>query len=282
MGERISNSLRLARASWEVLRADRELVIFPIVSAIAAAILVALFAIPLWAVGFFDNIEESGSPGAASYVVLFLFYVVLYTIINFCNAALVGAALVRLRGGDPTAADGFRLAVRRLGPIVGYALIGATVGVVLQAIRERSGLLGNIIAGLIGMAWGLVTYLVVPVLVVEEIGPVESIKRSAALFRRTWGEQVIGNVGIGLVIGLVTFGAIMAGVVLVAIAAAIGGIVLAIIAGVPVVLAIAAIISVGAALKGIYTAALYRFAADDATSTFFPDDLIRNAFVPKS
>lgn len=279
--ERFSNSLRLARASWEVLKADRELVIFPVVSAIAAAILALLFAIPLWTSGFFDRLEEGGSPDAASYVVLFLFYVVLYTIINFCNAALVGAALIRLRGGDPTAADGFRLASKRVGPIVGYALIGATVGVILQAIRERSGLLGNIVAGLIGMAWGLVTYLVVPVLVVEEIGPVESIKRSAALLKRTWGEQVIGNAGIGLVVGLVAVAAVLVGVVLVAIGNAIGGVVLAVIVGAIVVLAVAAIIAVGAALKGIYTAALYRYAAENSASGFFPEELIRHAFVPK-
>src|SRR5262245_15937191 len=93
MGERFANSWTLAKASWEVLKADRELSVFPVVSAIAAAILVALFAIPLWATGFFDNVDDGGSPGAASYLVLFLFYLVLYTIINFCNAALVGAAL---------------------------------------------------------------------------------------------------------------------------------------------------------------------------------------------
>ncbi|MCC6790604.1 MAG: hypothetical protein IT336_02910 [Thermomicrobiales bacterium] len=279
--ERFANSWRLTKASWAVLKTDKELIVFPIVSAIAAALVALLFAVPLWVSGYFDRVDEEGVSNIASYAVLFVFYLVLYTVINFCNAALVGAALIRLRGGDPTAADGFRMATHRMGPIVGYALIGATVGVILQAIRDKSGLLGDLVAGFTEMAWGLATYLVVPVLVVENVGPVEAVKRSAALFKRTWGEQVIGNAGIGLAVGLVVIAAIAIGTALIVIASSIGGTVLAIVIGAVVVLAIAAIIAVGAALKGIYTAALYGYAADGAPGSFFPDDLIRGAFVPK-
>jgi hypothetical protein len=279
--QRFSNSWRLAQASWAVLKADKELIVFPVVSAIAAAIVALLFVVPLWASGYFDRLSEDGVSNVASYAILFVFYLVLYTIINFCNAALVGAALIRLRGGDPTAADGFRLATSRLGPIVGYAVIGATVGVVLQAIRDRSGFLGDLFAGLTEVAWGIATYLVVPVLVVENVGPIDAVKRSAALLKRTWGEQVIGNAGIGLAIGLVVFAAVVAGALLIWVAAAIGGVALAVGIGAIVVLAVAVLIAIGAALKGIYTAALYRYATDGTTGAFFPDDLVRNAFVPK-
>jgi hypothetical protein len=278
---KFSNSMRLVEASWQVLKADKELIVFPIVSAIAAAIVALLFAIPLWVSGFFDRLDDNGASNGGVYVVLFAFYLVLYTVINFCNAALVGAALIRLRGGDPTASDGFRIAARRLGPIVGYAVIGATLGVVLQAIRNRSGIVGDIIAGITEIAWGLVTYLVVPVLVVEEVGPIEAIQRSGSLLKRTWGEQVIGNAGIGLVVGLFFVLAAMLGGILIAVGSSIGGVVLAVIIAVLVGLVLAAMIAVGASLKGIYTAALYRYAAEGDASTYFPADLIRNAFVPK-
>jgi hypothetical protein len=279
---RFSNSWSLAQASWSVLKADKELIVFPVVSAIAAAIVALLFAVPLWVSGYFDRLDEGGASNVVNYAVLFAFYLVLYTIINFCNAALVGAALVRLRGGDPTAADGFRLASQRLGPIVGYSLIGATVGVVLQAIRDRSGILGDVVAGLTEIAWGVATYLVVPVLIVEEVGPIEAVKRSASLLKRTWGEQVIGNAGIGLVVGLAVVAAAIAGAVLIWIAAAIGGVILAVGVGAVVALGLATMIAIGAALKGIYTAALYRYATDGTTGAFFDESLVRNAFVPKT
>ena len=104
--------------------------------------------------------------------------------IFFCNTALVGAALIRLRGGDPTVADGFRIAASRVGPILGYALIAATVGMVLRAISERSGFLGRLVVSLVGFAWNLATFLVVPVLVVEDVGPIEAVQRSASYLGR--------------------------------------------------------------------------------------------------
>ncbi len=102
------------------------------------------------------------------------------TVIFFCNTALVGAALIRLRGGDPTVADGFRIAASRVGPILGYAFIAATVGMVLRAISERSGFLGRLVVSLVGFAWNLATFLAVPVLVVEDVGPIEAVQRSAS------------------------------------------------------------------------------------------------------
>lgn len=278
---KFSNSLQLVKASWSVLRTDKELIIFPIVSAIAAAIVALLFALPLWVSGFFDRLNEGGASQIIGFAVLFVFYLVLYTVINYCNAALVGAALIRLRGGDPTASDGFQIARSHIRPIIGYALIGATVGVVLQIIRDKTDFLGDLLAGLADAAWGVLTFLVVPILVVEDIGPIDAIKRSGTLLKKTWGEQVIGNAGIGLVMALIVIAAMLAGAALIAVAAAIGGPVLAILVGVAVVLVVAAIIAVGSALKGIYTAALYRYATEGSTGGFFSDDLIKNAFIAK-
>jgi hypothetical protein len=208
-------------------------------------------------------------------------YVVLYTIVNYCNAALIGAALIRLRGGDPSAGDGFKIANQHLGPIVGYALIGATVGLAMQAIKERAGFLGQIIAWLGQTAWNIATFLVIPVLIVEGVGPIEAVKRSAALLKRTWGEQIVGNAGIGLVFGLVGFGVVVAGGVLVFLAAATGVVALIVLMAAIAAAAFAAVLAVGAALKGIYTAALYRYAAEGQTDLFFPNDLVQTAFAPK-
>lgn len=279
---RIGNSWRLIKASAAVLMADKRLVIFPIVSGIASAIVVLFLAGAFWATGLFDQLNGDGHFSATNVAALFVFYLVLAIIINFCNAALVGAALMRLRGGNPTVGDGFRLAADRMGPILGYSLISATVGVILQAIRDRGGTLGEIGAGLAGGVWGIVTYLVLPVLVVENIGPVEAIKRSGSLLRRTWGEQIVGGFGLGLAI---VAGAIIAaaiGVPIILLGNAIGSLALIVVGVIVLVALLATAAIIGSALKGIYTAALYRYAADGATDSYFDADLIHQAFQPKS
>ncbi len=144
-------------------------------------------------------------------VFLLAFYLAQYTVIFFCNTALVGAAMIRLDGGDPSVSDGFRIASERIGKIVAYAFISATVGMFFRWLSEK-GFLGRIVAGLIGVTWNIATYLVVPVLVVEDVGPIEAIKRSAALLRQSWGEQIAGHVGISVVFGFLTLGIMLAAV----------------------------------------------------------------------
>ena len=195
MFERISNSWKLAKASASVLNADKELMIFPALSAVMLVLVTVAFALPI----FLTENAEGMLQGAASYAVAFLFYLVSYFVIFFCNSALVGAAMIRLRGGDPTVADGFRIASSKAGTIFGYALIAATVGMVLRALQERAGFIGKIIIGLIGMAWNLATFLVVPVLVTEDVSPVDAVKRSMTLLKKTWGEQVIGGFSLGAI-----------------------------------------------------------------------------------
>jgi hypothetical protein len=269
-----SRSWNLVKAAWGVLCDDKELIVFPIVSAIGAILVMIVFAIPEFL------LFSSGGNETLSYILLFVFYLFLYTVINFANSALVGAAMIRLRGGDPSLNDGFRIAFSRLGAIVGYALIAATVGIVLQALSRR-GTLANIVRSLVGLAWNLATYLVVPVLVVENVGPIEAVNRSASLLRRTWGEQVVGGAGMGLVFFLlfllttvvagigVYFGAIMNSTALIIACIVVG------------VLAFLVLALLSSTLGGIYSAAVYRYAADGEVSKQFDPELIRNAFLTK-
>ena len=131
------------------------------------------------------------------YGLLFLFYFLNYFIVIFFNSAVIACAILRMRGGEPTLSIGFNAALSRLPQIVGWALVAATVGLILRALenvaRKRGNLVGQIVAGLLGMAWSVVTFLVVPILVVEKKGPFEAVKESAALLRKTWGEQLVGG-----------------------------------------------------------------------------------------
>lgn len=280
MFDRFSRSWRLMKASASVLRQDKELMVFPLVSTIAALIVVGSFIAPIFALGWVDQLEEGTAP-VLVYGWLFLFYLVQYFVIFFFNTALVGAAMIRLEGGDPTVADGFRIATSKLVPILGYAAIAATVGMILRAIEERMGFLGHWIAGLFGAAWTVASFLVVPVLVIENVGPIDAIKRSGALLKKTWGENIIGNVGVGaaffllyLLLGVMTFVGI--GLALPAKSPVLVSTVAGLAVASFVVLAL-----VHAALSGIYSAALYRYAAVGESAGGFEASTLGEAFRPK-
>jgi hypothetical protein len=236
--------------------------------------------VPFFAVGGATS-AQNGQTNIASYVVAFIFYIVSYTVTFFFQTALVGAAMIRLDGGDPTVRDGLRIAVSRLPAILAYAVIAATVGQVLRMIAERAGILGPILAGILGFAWSVVTFLVVPVLAVEGIGPIAAIKRSGALLRQTWGEQLVGNLGISLVFGLLAAVVFVIGLVLVFALASIS--VTALVVGiVAMVLVIGLILLVGAAVQGIYTASVYRYATKGDAGTMFRPETLAQAFRSKS
>ncbi|MEN4013581.1 MAG: DUF6159 family protein [Bellilinea sp.] len=282
MFTKLSNSWELVKASFRVLGADKELVVFPIISAIGAIIVSLTFALPMFLSGLVDRMV-SDQIEITGILVIFLFYLAQYTVIFFANTALVGAAMIRLRGGDPTVGQGFRIAFSRLGSIIGYALIAATVGIILRAISERSRGLGRFAVSLIGFAWNIATFLVVPILAVEGLAPIEAIKRSAALLKKTWGEQIAGNFGIGAVFGLVSLAIILFGVVF-------GGLAIvyldtpAVAVAIFILMVIALVLLglINSTLNGIYAAAVYQYAATGDTGGFFDENLVKNSFVSRN
>ncbi|MBS1254102.1 MAG: hypothetical protein MAG451_03158 [Anaerolineales bacterium] len=280
MLERISNSWELVKASAAVLRADKELIVFPIVSSIGVLIVTATFALPMLLAGFLDTLL-AGQSEVAGVVVAFLFYVVQYLVIFSANTALVGAAMIRLQGGDPTVRDGLRITYEHLGQILGYALIAATVGMILRWVSERGGTVGRIASSLVGLAWNVATFLVVPVLVVEDVGPIDAVKRSAELLKRTWGEQIAGNLSIGLIFGLLSVVALLLGVPVIVLAIMSESIALVVLAVLVLVLVLIFLALINSTLSGIYRAAVYRYAVTGEAG-YFRQDLVENAFRHKS
>lgn len=283
MFERLSRSWNLVKASASVLQQDRELLLFPLISVGALFVVTLCFALPMFGLGALDGLSGGRNQGvsAAVYVVAFLFYFSQYFVIFFFNSALVGAAMIRLDGGNPTLADGMRIATSKVGVIAGYALIAATVGMILRIIQERVGFIGKIVVGLIGMAWNLATYLVVPVLVARDVGPVEAVKESAALFKKTWGENVVGQVGLGAAFAFIFVCVILFGIFLIAVAAMARSGFLIATAVIVTILAVAVTALVQAALSGIYAAALYRYATSGKETLGFDSNAMQLAFAPK-
>jgi hypothetical protein len=277
MFRRLSNSWALAKASASVLSADKELLVFPALSGFMLLLVTLSFAAPLFLVKQPDQLLEGG----LAYVLSFAFYLVSYFVIFFCNSALVGAALIRLKGGDPTLADGFRIAFGKAGLIFTYALLAATVGMILRAIQERAGFIGKLVVSLVGMAWNLATFLVVPVLVAENVGPIDAVKRSTELLKKTWGEQVVGNFAVSTITGLAGFVMFLIFLPLIFLAVASQSVPLIATAVIGFVLCLGLLALVNAALSGIYTAALYRYAAEGDIGQGFSPDMVQGAFRPK-
>jgi hypothetical protein len=278
MAGSFSNSWALVKASAGVLKMDKELMVFPLMSGIATLLVVASFVVPFVVSGGWQVFADGGG-SYLGFVLGFLFYLVQYTVIFFFNSALVGAALIRLDGGDPTVSDGLSIAASRMRSILGYAALAATVGMVLRFISQRTGFIGRMVVGLVGMGWTLATYLAVPILVTRNVGPIDAVKESAQLFKQTWGEQVVGNFGMGWAVVLMSLSwAIVTGgmiwlAAMIAPPAVIGAVAIG-------VAGFAFLALVSSALKGIYTAALYRYASTGHAGLFSPD-LVGNAFRPR-
>ena len=283
MFQRISMGWQLTKQSMHVLKMDKELLLFPLLSGIACLLVLASFALPLFFSGALEAIEanqENLTQNAIAWVILFAFYFVNYFVITFFNSALVGCAVIRLKGGDPTVSDGFHSAFARLPQIAGWALVSATVGLILKMIESRSERVGQIVAGLLGMAWSITTFFVVPVLVIEGLGPIESVKRSVAVMRKTWGEALVSNWGIGFIV----FGLSLIGILPIVGGAALLGSEMPVVGGILIALGVLILITVSliaSALNSIILAALYIYAAEDKMPEGFDSGLVRGAFAHK-
>ena len=281
MFERLSRSWGLIKASAGVLAKDKELLVFPLLSAACTLLVAAAFLLPALGLGALDGLRSGGGVSFAAYLLAFLFYLAQYFVIFFFNTALVGAAMIRLDGGDPTLRDGLRIASGKLVPILGYAAIAATVGMLLRAVQERAGFIGKLVSGALGVAWTLASFLVVPVLVSRDIGPLDAVRESALLLKKTWGENLIGQGGVGLVFGLLFFVLALVGVAAIVAAALTGSgtLIVLVVALVIAAMLLAALIQ--AALAGIYSAALYRYAVGEGGSEGFDAQLLGQAFRAK-
>ncbi|NND03649.1 MAG: hypothetical protein HKN91_12770 [Acidimicrobiia bacterium] len=268
---RIRNTIDIAKSSWQVLKADKELMLLPIMSTIATLITIALFAIPI----FMSNSDFANwEPTTANYIQFFIMYLALAYVTIFFNAALISAAHERLNGGDPTLGSAIRGATARAGKILPWALVAATVSFILRSLEERAGAIGRIVIGLVGMAWAVVTFLVLPIIVVEghSVGP--AVRRSVDLFKRTWGENLAAQVGFGLI----GFFAAVPGIALIVLGA-MNGLLVAVVVGIVLVAAVAIVM---ATLNGIFQVALYHFAADGTVpGGYFNDQAFAGAFRSK-
>lgn len=282
---RFSRSWQMMKQSFAILRSDKQLMLFPILSAISCLIVTTLIATG-GVIAVFPHIKAAALAGQrwqpaqspAYLLAIFAVYVANYFIIVFFNVALVGVANSRLMGGPWTFRDGIELAWNRKGTILQWAFVAATVGMVLRNLEERMGILGRIIMRFVGIAWALACYFVVPVLAFEGLSPIGAIKRSARLFRDTWGERVAGGFSLSLVflvLSLPGFGFWIAATILFHTYGMLIGLVV-------LILYLLLLSVVSSAVQGIFNTALYRYACFKQVPPAFSPELITQAWSPKS
>jgi Family of unknown function (DUF6159) len=282
---KFSRSWQMMRQSFAVLRSDKQLMLFPILSATCCLMVTTLIATG-GLIAVFPQIKAAALAGqrwepaqSPLYLLaLFAVYFVNYFIIVFFNVALVGVANSRLMGGPWTFRDGIELAWNRKGTILQWALVAATVGIILRNLEERMGILGRIIMRFVGIAWALACYFVVPVLAFEGLTPFKAIKRSARLFRDTWGERVAGGFGLALVflvLLLPGFGFWVAATI-------VGGPKGMLIGMAVLFLYLLVLAVISSAVQGIFNTALYRYACFKQVPPAFSPELITNAWTRKS
>lgn len=291
MFDNLPAGFALIKSSWNVLRTDKKLLLFPMISGVACLLVLATFVLPFalhpeW-LKFAREIHEVDDEEVITqvvplwiYGVFFAYYVVNYFVIVFCNAALISCALIRFNGGEPTLKDGFDAALNRLPQILGWAILSATIGVILKAIENTHERVGEFISGILGTAWTVITYFVVPVLVVEKVNPFQAVSRSLDLLHKTWGTALVGKLGIGFVLALLMIPGVvgvMAGFML----AAQHGVLGLAVAGLGIVYLIGWM-AASSALNGIFVGALYQYAAFGEVPNGFDRGDMDRAFAGKA
>jgi hypothetical protein len=258
-----SDSWKLTKTSFRLIAEDRALLVFPLVAGLATiAVIALLIAAEYW---FVAPVILGGGSLTTSYEVLaVVLFIVAYLATTFlsvyCTAALIGAAILKLNGQQPTASDGWKVARARIGRLTVWALITATVGLIIQAIQQRvGGIAGSLIGAAGAFSWAILTYFMIPILLFEDQRPWPALKRSGHLFTSTFGRTLVTNVVLGLLIGLGIVGGVVLGLLglylLFSGSVALGLLLIGV--GIAVAVTVAL---VGATAEGILRAALYRYA----------------------
>lgn len=283
---RLSNSWNVFKQSLTVLKQDKELLLLPVIAGIASFIMFLSFVFPAYTVGLLER-AASGTDENAEYTVyglMLVLYLILSFITIYFQSALMFGADERLGGGNPTLGSALKGANKRLGKIFVWSLFSATVSLLIQAIEAALRRAGNqiaasIIGSILGTAWTLLTFFVIPIVVFENKGPFDALKRSGSLFKQRWGESLAGHYGIGAIMALFTFLSVI-GIGFVAFLTASINPTVMIAVIVLGVLWLVFLAVLGTALSGVYKVALYRFATKGEVAPQFSADSIQNAYTP--
>ncbi len=283
-----SRSWNITKLSFAVINKDRELLWFAFLSFIFSSLFTVAMIVP----SILPTLRNEGVNSEAlevyQYIIIFLTYFGLAFIATFFNVCVVYTTKVRFEGGNAAFGESMSFAFSRLGLIFKWSLVSASVGLLLRILdnlASRLGKIGEIVAriliGLLGMAWSIITIFVVPVLVYEGLDPIDAVKKSTQIIKKTWGESLVKSIGLGL-IQFLSF-VLIIGVAFVAtnlLAAQFGttGLIIGIVSGVALLFITGLIFSVA---NTVFNTALYVYANNQLIASGFDEEVIKGAFKPK-
>lgn len=291
MTEKFKRSWELTKQSWSVLREEPRLLVLPVISAalslatiisffIPAVVLMSVFVQNQTGVANHSPKDTQVHPGF--WALMFVVYFLTFGITTFFNAALIFCALAKFRGEPVSLRAGLAAAAGRWKQIIAWSLLNATVGVVLQMLKEKADWLGRLVLGFAGLAWTIMTFFSVPVLVVEGVGPVDAVKRSVELHKKIWGESLITQVGVGTALSLLGVLVLLASVGAGIVAAWLLGTIVPVFVGLAAgLLALVVVTLISTALKTILVAACYQLASTGAPPAAFAGSTLQGLFAPK-
>jgi len=282
--ERWPLGLSLLRSSWAAVKVVPALWKLPAVSAVAIFVAnLIIFAPALGIARGAGDLSESAlassseHSGQTIFAVAAVLALVLSTIVGvFFNVALASVANDAMEGRETSVSAGLRVARSKLGPIVAWGLIAATVGLLIRALFSAARQLGGIVEliaalaiGGLAIAWNIATFFVVPAIALEGVGPREAMRRSRSVVKARWGEAAIGSVGIGVVAFIAIVAVIVAAAVVVAVGAATGQVFFYALAVLIALAGIVVVAIVASAVSHTFIVAVYRSATGVEPGRFF-------------
>jgi hypothetical protein len=275
-------SWEITKLSFDVMKKDKELFLFPILGGIFSVLFLIAMVFPL----IFSVVLPKSLVGIYLWIAIFGIYFGLAFISVFFNVATIYTIKTRFNGGDATFWDSIKFAFSKIHLIIGWSLISAIVGLILRILEELADRMGGIgeiimriIIGMLGLAWSLITAFVIPVMVYKNVGPIDAIKQSTHTFKKTWGESLVRHYGLGLV----QFIMIILGVVLTMVAVVFTSqmsvlpyIIVTI--GVVYLVAVVAFFSIA---NSVFNTALYVYATTGKAPKGYSDDVLKHAFEKK-
>lgn len=273
--KKFSNGWQLAKSSLSIIQENKDLLVFPVFSSISLILILSTFLgggyllIGDQLEEIFANEEQSNMVG---YLMIFIYYLINFFIVTFFNAGLIHCAMKILNGEETSINDGLAFAWSKIDKILSWSVLSATIGLLLNILQQQ-GKIGEIIAGLLGLAWSILTFFVVPILIYEDMGVIDSVKASGKIIKEKWGESLAGNFSLGLMYLLGLMFAVLIGFGFATIHPIVGGVV--------VVLLILLLATILSAAKTVFVAAVYNHVNGMPTGSF-DDNVLDDIFMHKS
>lgn len=277
IGEVFSRSWEITKLCFGVIKEDKEILIFPILSSIISIIFIILMILPLILGHFLNQILW--------YIVVFILYIGLFFIGTFFNVAVVNTAKKRFEGGNATFSESLGVAFSKIHLIFLWSIVAATVGLILKIIHDIARnikgvgeIILSILERILGLVWSIATIFVLQAIVYENVGPFKAIKRSVEILKKTWGESLIKYIGFGFVEGLLIFFGIIVGIVLIVISAVSGSLILLFIMIIILIIYFTLVILIFGVASTVFNTALYVYAAQGKVPKGFSKDILSNSF----